>query len=158
MNAFVPMFACGPGFSPAVEFLILSVVALWMLSALLTLPNLYLFVFVKRSRSFELTHGALFLAYVLPMIASVSGLTWPFGSTGPVVWTVAAFGLPICAISHFVYLSLAYRRLRPKKTKAIEPQRDNYQGPRCVACSAPIQPVLRICSSCGWTQPEYDRL
>lgn len=30
---------------------------------------------------------------------------------------------------------------------------ENYNGPRCVACAAPIQTGLKACPQCGWTQP-----
>jgi len=29
----------------------------------------------------------------------------------------------------------------------------NYNGPRCVACAAPIKTGLKACPQCGWTQP-----
>jgi hypothetical protein len=30
---------------------------------------------------------------------------------------------------------------------------EEYMGPRCVSCRAPIQPSVKICPKCGWTQP-----
>jgi hypothetical protein len=149
------IFACSMHFTTGDYLLIGTVVALWMISALLILPNLCLFAFVKRGHSFKTTHCSLFLAYLFPMIALVAGWVPPF-NVGIKVLHFAVFVFPIATISHFIYLVLVYRRNRPKKAQKIEPP-DEDRGPRCVACGAPIKVPVRICPSCGWTQPEYDQ-
>lgn len=157
MSTEMTVLACGSmRFTTADYIVIYGVVSLWTISFLIALPNLCLAAFVKRSLSFKVTHGALFLSYRVPMIALVSGLISSFnGSVGILLF--AAFGLPIAALFHFVHLLLTYRKLRPKRERKIEQQSDDYQGPRCVACNAPIQLAVRLCPSCGWTQPASDR-
>jgi hypothetical protein len=59
----------------------------------------------------------------------------------------------------FGYLAaIGMRRARaawsssPENADARLPD-EQYVGPRCVSCRAPIGPGTAVCSKCGWTQP-----
>jgi hypothetical protein len=70
--------------------------------------------------------------------------------------------LPLCALWSiaFGYLgATGIRRFRADRAASahdIDQQHtdEQYQGPRCVACRAPIERSASICTKCGWTQPK----
>jgi len=42
---------------------------------------------------------------------------------------------------------------RSRRKAEPEAGDDNYNGPRCVACAAPIEKGVKTCPHCSWTQP-----
>jgi hypothetical protein len=81
------------------------VVVMMMFGFLLALPNFCLTVFVKKSLRFKLINLAIFLAYLVPLMAPFVGWEGLFRSFG-------LFVTPVAIISHFIFLIFTWHKLR----------------------------------------------
>ncbi|HMD55796.1 MAG TPA: hypothetical protein VKJ65_14715, partial [Phycisphaerae bacterium] len=87
------------------ENMFLIIVAIMYFGLILILPNLCLILFAKRSGRFKLANFAIFLLYLIPMIAPFVGWERLFRVFG-------LFVIPVAVISHFIFLVFAWQRLR----------------------------------------------
>ena len=96
--------------------------------------------------------GPLVVVLWLPShLCRLVGVDWPIGghyfpSSIRLIYAAnsVAFGLA------GALLGFLLRLIRPRKP---EQSSAPYQGPRCVACSEPIEFGVTFCPKCGYTQP-----
>ena len=142
------IFACHMSFGPGATALIISILAGWLLTAILILPNLIFLLTLKMSRDLRRKHSVVFaLAVLWALICFIEQL--PFGD---LVVATGALGIPFLVITQFCFLFILRSKLR--RELALQKPEDIHTGPRCAACEVPIQTGLRLCPACGWTQPE----
>ncbi len=157
------MLACGAGMrnmSSGQFALLLAFLASWGITYLLTVINPILIWRLNAGKKFKLWNlgfyglnlvfgGYLFLSLwrVIPNPPAITPewLQELFGR-------FLIFGIPVMAISHFVFLFSTWLKLRVPRRKP-EASLENYSGPRCVSCREPIELGVSFCPKCGWTQP-----
>jgi hypothetical protein len=107
------MLACGSiNFSPQEEFLLLSIVALWLAAPALVLINLVLIL--RRPKDRLHAHAWLFLACL------VLGFAWSYAPAlimrNNITALIYAFGIPNLLLAHFACLAIdAWRRRRSRQ-------------------------------------------
>ena len=148
MNLALPMLASG-GAGSAGMALVSALVVCWGLSALLAVANLLLVVFLKLPRRTRVAHVLVFL------VALIGTDLFFAGGFKQSLFLLAceAFGIPLPVVAQFGHLLLTFRRLRPERGRSAAEPAQVERGPRCVRCQTPIEPGVRVCPKCGWTQP-----
>jgi predicted N-acetyltransferase YhbS len=73
------------------------------------------------------------------------GATYPLG-----ILQVSQSFIEYCR-SVLAQRNITYPDVRDRIPKR---QAQEYNGPRCVSCFAPVEPNKKICPACGWTQPD----
>ena len=148
MNLALPMLASG-GAGSAGMALVSALVVCWGLSALLAVANLLLVVFLKLPRRTRVAHVLVFL------VALIGTDLFFAGGFKQSLFRLAceAFGVPLLVMAQFGHLLVMYRRLRPQRARSTTQAAQVERGQRCVRCQTPIEPGVRVCPKCGWTQP-----
>jgi hypothetical protein len=81
--------------------------------------------------------------------ALVTGLTYARAAQSGGTYLIAYGAIIAGAVQLYIGLRDASTSVQPTVNEAEKP----YDGPRCVACAAPITAETMTCPQCGWTQP-----
>jgi len=130
----LPVLACGDmGLTKTDGILILSIIAGWLVAAVLFIANLVLIFQVRKRASFGVIHGTIVAVYVglaiflfnFQKIITIN----PKAAINPKVVMIVGSGLtvaiPLLVITHFIYLLIYRRRFKREIETAATPAHVN---------------------------------
>ena len=120
----LPVLACGDmGLTKTDGILILSIIAGWLVAAVLFIANLVLISQARNRASFRVIHGTIMAVYVglgIFLFAFQSIIT-----INPLAEIIVGYGLtvaiPLLVITHFIYLLIYRRRFKRESETAATP-------------------------------------